>query len=391
MAETEDHITLEEDYLAYFDRIVLCRYRSRPDLFRVEEDDMGGKVEVIAEEIPYFEVRFGFRELGDGRVCVAAFQPDFRRVPEMEMRAWSADYIDSPAFVSEDSAFERWMQRNLYGNWLSEDGPLRNLERELELIQAMTRFEFGKPLFKDSENPALGYPVAENSEAFALAQLELFRLVIDGLSLKVILSLSSKLKVELPALEKGEHRKTMNTLKAILPGELQATVYEPLRACSKERNKLHGVPSSRAHAFAAFKKFHEHAQAIYESVTMLRQWLESVLMLNGEKCLEREEAMKYFPKFNGPLRPGFKYGDFQRVVGKTVAKVEAGEFISKEGSHRHSREAIILHFTDGTALSIDVGSNARNLESTFEGLDASMFSTDLIPMWAPNPRLKDDI
>ncbi|HET6402954.1 MAG TPA: hypothetical protein VFH95_16355 [Candidatus Kapabacteria bacterium] len=394
MTDIEETATLEDRLLVYFDRIVLCRYRSRPDLFSVVEDDMGGELSVVSAytdnapaETAYFKVGFGFRELADGRVCVAAFGPDFQNVPESEMSAWHADHIASPTFASLDPAFERWIQRNLYGNWNSEDGPLRKIEQELGLIQAMTRFEFGEPLFRDADNPALRYPVAENSEAYTLAQLELFRLVIDGLSLDVLVSLSTKLNVTLPTLKEGERRGTMNTLKVILPIELHETVHEPLRACSIERNKLHGVQP--AHAFAAFKEFHRHAKAIHASIAGLRQWLECVLLLNSKKCLNREQAMEYFPRFDGPLRPGSKHADFQHAVGKTIAKIEAGEFIPGEGCHR--REALVLHFTDGSALSIDVGSNAGNLQSDFNGLDASMFSADLIPTWAPNPRVQEDI
>ena len=94
--------------------------------------------------------------------------------------------------------------------------------------------------------------------------------------------------------------------------------------------------------------------------------------------------MKNFPQFDGPLRPESKNAKFQESVDKTIARIDAGEFIPGKGCHR--REAIVLHFTDGTALSIDVGSNAGNLESDFPGLDASMFSADLVPTWAPNPR-----
>ena len=202
--------------------------------------------------------------------------------------------------------------------------------------------------FREADNPALRYPVAENSEAFALAQLELFRLVIDGLSLEVLQSLSTKLNVTLPALKEGERRGTMNTLKAILPNEFQEAVYNPLRACSNERNKLHGIPNRPAHAFAAFKTFHRHAQAIYESIAKLREWLEYALAINAENCLKREQAMKFFPRFDGPLRPEFKHGAFKQAEGKTIDRIEAGEVNPSDGCH--GREALVFHFTDGTAL-----------------------------------------
>ncbi|MCW5753388.1 MAG: hypothetical protein KIT24_01625 [Phycisphaeraceae bacterium] len=381
--------TPDDRFLVHFDRIVLCRYRSRPDLFNVKEDDMGGEVEANVTyndagdaRSPYFRVRFGFRELADGRVCVAAFRPDLNSLPEAERSAWAADLIESPAFAPNDPAFTRWSQRYLHGSWASDDGPIRNLERELTLIESMTRFDLGESLFGDVHNPALRYPVAENSEAFTLAQLELFRLVVDGLSLDALKALVVKLNTPLPTLQTGEIRGTMNTLKALLPSTLLATVYEPLRACSKDRNKLHGVPSNPAHSCAAFRDFHAHATAVHLAIRELRRWLETVLKLTAEQCLRRDEVMKWFPRFNGPLRPDFKHGEFEKAVGKTIAKIEAGEIQPGEGCH--CREAIIFHFTDGTALAIDVGSNAGNFES--EGFDAAKFSSDLIPIWAPNPR-----
>ena len=381
--------TPEDCFLVHFDRIVLCRYRSRPDLFRVKEDDMGGEVEanVTYDDAgntltPYFRVRFGFRELSDGRVCVAAFGPDLNSLPEAEQSAWAADLIESPMFALSDPAFTRWSQRYLHGSWASEDGPIRNLEGELAMIESITRFDLGEPLFRDVHNPALRYPVAENSEAFTLAQLELFRLVVDGLSLVALKALAAKLNTPLPTLQPDKRRGTMNTLKELLPQALHDTIYEPLRACSKDRNKLHGVPSQPAHSCAAFRDFHSHATAAHVAIRELRRWLETVLNLSAERCLRRDEAMKWFPRFDGPLRTDFKIGKFQEAVGKTIAKIEAGEIVPGEGCH--NREAIIFHFTDGTALAIDVGSNAGNFES--EGFDAAKFSSDLIPYWAPNPR-----
>lgn len=382
-------LTAEDRLLVYFDRIVLCRYRSRPDLFRVEEDDMGGEVEVIDTDneaddarSQYFRVRFGFRELADGRVCVGAFGPDLSSLPEAERSAWAADLIKSPVFASNDPAFTRWRRRNLDGSWECEDGPIRNLERELSRIVSMTRFDLGEPLFRDVHNPALRYPVAENSEAFTFSQLEMYRLVIDGLSLDALKALAAKLNMPLPTLQPGERRGTMNTLNALLPQRLHATIYEPLRACSNDRNKLHGVPSISAHTYAAFREFHSHATAVHVAIRELQRWLEGALNLDAKKCLQRDEAMKWFPRFDGTLCPESKHGEFEQAIGKTIAKIDAGEFIPGEGCHR--REVIIFHFTDGTALAIDVGSNAGNLKSF--GFDPTQFSTDLIPIWAQNPR-----
>jgi hypothetical protein len=85
------------------------------------------------------------------------------------------------------------------------------------------------------------------------------------------------------------------------------------------------------------------------------------------------------PKIVAPVHE-LKARELERAVGKTIKAVEFG----KESSlpeWKHEGEAIVLHFTDGTALSIEVGSNSRNLASDFEGLEPGDMHTDLIPMW----------
>ncbi len=47
----------------------------------------------------------------------------------------------------------------------------------------------------------------------------------------------------------------------------------------------------------------------------------------------------------------------------------------------HEGEAIVLHFTDGTALSIEIGSNVKNLSGTHPDLKPEDFHNDLIPIW----------
>ena len=68
------------------------------------------------------------------------------------------------------------------------------------------------------------------------------------------------------------------------------------------------------------------------------------------------------PKIIGPPSPEHKLQTILEAVGKTVAAVEYGEVESSRGMH--AAEAVVFHFTDGTALSIEVGSNARDLSAT---------------------------
>jgi hypothetical protein len=74
----------------------------------------------------------------------------------------------------------------------------------------------------------------------------------------------------------------------------------------------------------------------------------------------------------------------EQAAGKTISAVEFGK---EEGlpEWKHEGEAIVLHFTDGTALSILVGSNAKNLSYEHEGLEPGDIHTDLITLWVDRP------
>ena len=380
---------LGDRLLAYFQRTVLCRYRASPDLFQLQEDDMGGELAVTPQEEredvgplrpAYFRVRFGFRRLDDGRVVVAAFRPDLESLPESENGAWAADYIEAPSFRSKDSAFERWKARNLEGAWTSEDGPLRRLDREIDLISALTKHTLGESLFRAGRNPALNYPIAENTTALEFAHLELYRLVVEGLRSEVLRAIAEKAGASL-----SNPGKTLNSLKEILPEELHGTIHEPLRVCRDHRNRVHGIRSSAPRWRAAFDAFHADLDATVNGLSALRLFLEETIGARAAACLRREEAMKVgFPKFQGPARPEMKIEKLTKLVGRTIERVEWGELAAHPD--RHQGEAIVLHFSDGSAACIDVGSNAGNLQRDFEGLKPDMISTSLGITVAPSPQ-----
>jgi len=66
------------------------------------------------------------------------------------------------------------------------------------------------------------------------------------------------------------------------------------------------------------------------------------------------------------------------------AKVVFGEEEARPDMHQ--AEAMEIHFTDGTAVSIRVNSNAEDLASEFDGLHPCDFSTSLGVFWAPAVR-----
>ena len=92
------------------------------------------------------------------------------------------------------------------------------------------------------------------------------------------------------------------------------------------------------------------------------------------------------PKIIGPPSSEDKLQTVLEAVGKTVEAVEYGEVEDRRGMH--AAEAVVLHFTDGTAFSIEIGSNARDL-STSRDLTPPDVHTNLRPFWSHRARPHD--
>jgi hypothetical protein len=92
------------------------------------------------------------------------------------------------------------------------------------------------------------------------------------------------------------------------------------------------------------------------------------------------------PKIIGLPDPEHKLRTVLETVGKTVAAVEYGRVESRGGMHE--AEAMVFHFTDGTALSIEIGSNARDLSASRDLIPPDVH-TDLMPFWSHRARPSD--
>jgi hypothetical protein len=73
-------------------------------------------------------------------------------------------------------------------------------------------------------------------------------------------------------------------------------------------------------------------------------------------------------------------GYLENIIGKTVASCEYG-FDKPFHSDAHEGEIIVLHFTDGSSLSIQIGSNAMNLAEKHKRLKARDVHADLIAIF----------
>lgn len=91
------------------------------------------------------------------------------------------------------------------------------------------------------------------------------------------------------------------------------------------------------------------------------------------------------PKPVRPPQQNYSIINAFAMEGKTVQSVEVGHRASHPECHEG--ELIVLHFTDGTSLAIDTGSNAQNVCSevgSIKGkvkLKPSDFHTDFMLQW----------
>jgi len=372
-----------EKYFEYFDRSVLNIYRSSSHVYKLVENDMGGEICVTStwneqdeEKCPYVELKFGFRKLKDNNTCIALFIPTLRdKLPQKEFNKWVGFCIKNPEFSENDPNFKRWIERYIYGSWDVENGPKFEITRLIELISALTKYALGIPLFKYGENILLNYPSAENTEEYTKANLELYRLVIDGMQKDAIVKLSQYLSIKLT-----DENKTLNSLKELLPFDKIESIHKPLIKLSQRRARIHGLPKKGIQKFHAFSKFNEDLHEISNCLENLLIWLEDVLNIDAKSCKDREDSLHLFPNIIKPPRPDFKFADIQKAVGKTIKSIEFGE--EQKHEEVHEREAIIFHFKDGTSMTVKVGSNAQNIHHKYRNIKPNEFSTDLMIFWA---------
>lgn len=83
------------------------------------------------------------------------------------------------------------------------------------------------------------------------------------------------------------------------------------------------------------------------------------------------------PKPVKPPEAHYSINKALKMVGKTVASVEVG--FRREIPKVHQSELIVIHFTDGSTLAIDTGSNAANISDK-----PQEFHTDFMLEWFPS-------
>ncbi|MFH1486811.1 MAG: hypothetical protein ABIH46_12140, partial [Chloroflexota bacterium] len=202
--------------------------------------------------------------------------------------------------------------------------------------------------------------------------------LIDGLDKECISGLASSLGKSI----KVGHKNTIQAIKKLFPGLETSSNFTPAVELVSEQRRLasHGVRTP-AENFPAFSLFTKDLSLCLEAVRELLAVAEGDFGVNGEEAYKRHEAKKWLPHINRPPEAHYSIVQASRMKGKTVEKVEFG--FRKEMEGVHESEALIIHFTDGSIMSLEAGSNVGNLVRHENSLRPEDLHVDFVVHWVP--------
>jgi len=192
------------------------------------------------------------------------------------MKKWKGFLLDNPLFHKENNEFNRWIERYINGSWEVDDGPKIKINRELKLINSLTKIKFWETLFKYEEYRLLNYPIAENNEEYTKSILELYRFLIDGMEKDCIVDLANFKSINLT-----DSKKRLNSLKEVLPEQLIKIIHKPFSLINRKRMPIHGIPSKEIITYPAFENFNNDLRNINNALANLKEWLEKEFNLDS--------------------------------------------------------------------------------------------------------------
>ncbi len=378
----------------YFERRVLARYQAEPDKYQIREDGVNGRLtltDAYARELTARgewgtepgEIGYGFRKKVDGTTCIAVVGWDLQKIPKDQLYHWRSERLLAPKFADDDPPFKQFWRMNFEGRWEDADVTIPKMGELLELVNACFPREMA--LFRRLENPMLHYPQTDNRAAYIQSVAELNKLLAENVDEKGIDWLGKTLGKE-PAKKSqgGDKLGTLKQLQSVLPPDIAKTCIEPLLKINRERQRVHAVQTVPREKTNYWQLFDSQLRAACHALQALLCWLEKELGRDARQVKGWRDKIDWLPKIVGPPNPGFKTSTAENCVGRTVERVEFGR--QEPHPDVHECEAIILHFTDGSALGIQTGSNAQNLAGRY-GLRPPDFHTDIIPWWVgPRPK-----
>ena len=360
--------------------------RSEPDRYILETDHFEGHLRTVDEDrvdgaADHIDIRFGYRTCASGDLALAVYLLDLYERSPAHVQRWVAYQLANPEWTAEpDNRFEMWKARYLEGSWSIENGLRFHLEDTVATINALCLEVVGQALFKFTNNPALNFPAAQNTHAYQDAHRELYGYVIDGLDKQTIERIATHQGLTINV----SSDKSLKALEKALPTLPLGSVLWPAfeKVSTERRNAGHGVrpPAQR---FLAFEAFTNDLEAVVTGLREVLTVLENILGMSGERACKRQEAKARLPRIDRPPMGHYSIAQLPTIVGKTVERVEFGFRQHIDGVHES--EAVILHFTDGSVLGIDTGSNATNVADEHEDLQPADFHVDFMLQWVPPP------
>jgi hypothetical protein len=375
--------------LGYFDLQVLASYRNEPHKYLVESDSFEGRLRITEEYYRELEqlgktdervyVDFGYRTLKDGNLGIVAWLPDLFEKSKSHVPRWQPWYLKDPHWTTDDDErFEKWVRRYVNGDWNVDNGPSYYLGESIRIINSLTSELVDVPLYKHELGETLSFPSADNTHRYQDAHEELYGYVIDGLDKDCISRLAARLGRSI----KVGPKKTVEALVELFPALKTSPNFMPaMKRVSDQRHLAsHGVrpPATK---FPAFSQFAGDLALCLEAVKEILTVLEREFGVNGEEARNRHEAKKQLPRITRPPQAHFSIVQASLMKGKTIERVESG--FRKEIERVHESEALIIHFTDGSIMSLEGGSNVGNLVSDENGLRPEDFHVSFVVHWVP--------
>jgi hypothetical protein len=288
--------------------------------------------------------------------------------------AWLRSADPVWADFDQDDRFSKWVSRYFEGSWHVENGPASYIFEEIALINGLSREAVGSLLFALTHEPHISYPAAQNTHRYEDAHADVYRILQDGLEKSCIEGVATYLGRPLNA----SNLRTLTASKTVLPTLADDAFERPMEKVSEQRGCSTHKQRPPAVSFRAFEEFTKDLHDVLGALKILRTTLEKELKMDAEHSKRRQDALNHVPRVEHPAQANYSINGVAQSVGKTIARVEYG--FRHAIPNVHQSELVIVHFTDGSIMSLDTGCNAGNV---MPDRNAQDFHVSFHVQWVP--------
>ena len=359
------------NFIKFYDKDILAVYQNNPDKYIVYTDNFKGRISIrddyyetlLQEQRIFINVQFGFRTRKDGELALAVYVPDLKKSSDSEQKKWQGFKIkDESIFEKKDERFKLFLNRYINDDWNIDNGILFRIQSIVSEINALTEMTLNNSLFKNEEDLYLTFPSAENEHKYQDAHTRAYGFLVDGLRKETIKEIAEIKDIKINV----DSDRTINSLENILPEELHDKIIKPLRNVSNKRRPATHNIRKLSNNFPAFSQFNSDMEDIFQSLKLLKEFIENTTDISAEVCMKRKNKLEMLPKFDldreKEIQPNYSISKFKEIIGKTINKVEIG--FQQKNEDQPENELAFLYFTDGTMISIANASNSNQIFDT---------------------------